>query len=273
MSITAEAIQRIEQLSQAAHAMPATKIPAVLAPDGAQVIDLEKYQEHPARLRQVFKTERIDDFVKYVVNHAGDEYPTVYVAPTGDSAEAILDHGSSVAPEWGQHRAKLALVKTREYQALEGLCAQPRSQQDLIDYLEDWALDGLVECLVNGEPVGASAAIAAVRRVDLKATEQATHVQDNFSASRTAIEQIEARGAAGSLPGHIKLMAPMYVGTGQRDIYARIGVRAGKDGQPAFGIRVMQLDKLVEEVAREVEQTLIDKLRDECEVFVGHVTR
>lgn len=273
MSLTAEAIQRIEQLSQAAHAMPATHVPAVLAPGGAQVIDLEEFQERPARLRQTFRTERINDFVTYILAADGDRHPTVYVSPSGDKATAIIDHGTDEAPEWGHHRAELALVKTREYQALESLCAHPRSQQDLIDYLEDWARDGLVECLVDGEPVGASAAIAAVRRVDLKATEQATHVQDNFSASRTAIEQIEARGATGSLPGHIKLMAPMYVGTGQRDIYARIGVRAGKDGQPAFGIRIMQLDTLVEAVAREVEQTLIEHLRGECDVFVGHVTR
>lgn len=273
MSMTEEAIRRIEQLVQAAHAMPSTDVPAILAPGGASVTSLEHLMDAPARLRQVYKTERIPDFVKYVATHAHELDSTVYVAPTGDSAEAIIDHGNVSAPEWGQHRAKLALVKTREFQALEALCAQPRSQQELIDYLEDWARDGVVECLVNGEEVSASAAIAAVRRVDLKATAQATHTQDNFAASRTAIEQVEARGADGALPGHIKLMAPMYVGTAQRDIFARIGVREGKDGKPAFSIRVMQLDKLVEEVAREVEQTMIESLRDECAVFIGQVSR
>jgi len=270
--MNAEAIQRIEQLSQAAHHLPMMHIEAVLAPQGATVVSLEHLGEHPARLRQTFKTERIKDFVAYILAADGGNQPTVYVAPQGNAATAIIDHGNEELPGWGSHRAELALVKTREYQALETLCAKPRSQQDLIDYLEDWAKDGFVECLVSGEEVSASAAIAAVRRVELKASASSTHEQDNFAASRTALEQIEARGASNALPGHVKLMAPVYVGTNQRDIFARISVRE-TEGKPAFGIRIMQLDALTESVAREVEETLVSAFGDEASVFVGHVSR
>jgi uncharacterized protein YfdQ (DUF2303 family) len=269
--MNAEDIQRIEQLSQAAHSLPSMHIDAVLAPQGTTVVSLEHLAEHPARLRQTFKTQRISDFVAYVNSAQGKNKPTVYVSRRGNEASAIIDHGDEKLPGWGSHCAELTSVKTCGFQALETLCAKPRSQSELIDYLEDWAAEG-VECLVSGEGVSASAAIAAVRRVELKSSASSAHAQDNFVASRTALEQIEARGAVNALPEYIKLIAPVYVGTKKRDILARVSVRE-TDGKPAFIIRLMQFDALLENVAREVEDALVSAFSAEVSVFVGYVIR
>lgn len=266
----AAAIKRIEELVASSQTIdPRMDVVAVL-PGDAKLASLEPFMEIPLRMRQSFSTARIPDFVAYVKGSETDT-TAVYVAPDGSTAKAIIDHGTQSEPDWGSHTAVLNLEKTRAYAALETLCAKSRSQQDLIDYLEDWAKDGVVECLVNGNTVAASLAIAAVRKVEIKASASATHEQGDFNVSRSAIEEMDVRGATEKMPTHIVLMSPIYFGTEFRDIYCRIGI-TGDEGKPQFRLRIMKLESIQEEVAKEVETTLHAQLAG-LRVFVGSVSR
>lgn len=264
------AIKRIEELAASSQSVnPNTSVVAVL-PGDAKLASLEPFMNAPLRMRQSFATARIPDFVSYVKG-SKTETTAVYVSPDGSVAKAIIDHGTQSSPDWGSHTGTLGLEKTRAYAALETLCAKSRSQQDLIDYLEDWAKDGVVECLANGDTVAASLAIAAVRKVEIKESSSATHEQGDFKVSRSAIEEMDVRGATEKMPTHIVLMSPIYVGTQQRDIYCRIGI-TGDEGKPQFRLRIMKLESIHEEVAKEVETDLRAAL-DGIDVFVGSVSR
>lgn len=269
MSLDASAITKIEELCKSGPL--ATAIPSAIIPNGNKLQSLESLQRHPYRMRQRYTTERIPDFVRYVNENVCEGSTVTYVSPDGASAHAIIDHGTHEDPEWGDHNAVLGLVKTTAYQALEKLCAQPRKQQDLIDYLEDWGKPGYVECLVNGEPIATATAIAAIRRVEIGAKATSTHEQGDFRASRTAMEEIEAKAAEGSMPGHIRLYSPVYVGTKEREIYIRIGITP-IDEKPAFRLRIMQVETMQEAIAREVEERLRAEL-DKCQVYIGTVNR
>ncbi|MBE0454866.1 MAG: DUF2303 family protein [Roseovarius sp.] len=269
MSLDASAITKIEELCNSGSLE--TPIPSMIIPSGNKLQNLESLMHNPCRMRQRYTTERIPDFVRYVNENVCEGSTVTYVSPDGASAHAIIDHGTHQDPEWGDHTADLALVKTTAYQALEKLCAQPRKQQDLIDYLEDWGKPGFVECLVNGQPVAASVAIAAIRRVEINAKASTTHEQNDFRASRTAMEEIEAKAAEGSMPGHIRLYSPVYVGTEERVIYIRIGITP-IDDKPAFRLRIMQVETMQEAIAREVEERLQAELHT-CQVYIGTVNR
>lgn len=269
MSFDESAITKIEELAKSGPLD--TFIPSAIIPSGNKLQSLESLQGNPYRMRQRYTTERIPDFVRYVNENALVDSTVTYVSPDGASAHAIIDHGTHDEPEWGDHTADLALVKTTAYQALETLCAYPRKQQDLIDYLEDWGKPGYVECLVNGDPIATSTAIAAIRRVEIGAKATSTHEQGDFRASRTAMEEIEAKAAEGSMPGHIRLFSPVYVGTEEREIYIRIGITP-IDDKPAFRLRIMQVETMQEAIAKEVEDRLRTELHT-CQVYIGTVNR
>ena len=266
----AEALQQLQELITASNGVDPDDQVVVVLPGNSKLADLEPYMDTPRRMRQKFETARIPDFVTYVKNSETDT-TTVYVLPDGSKAKAIIDHGMQSEPDWGSHTAALNLEKTRAFAALETLCSQPRSQQSLIDYLEDWAKDGFVECLVNGNEVSASLAIAAIRKVEIKASSSSTHEKGDFSISQSAVAELDVRGATEKMPNHIVLMSPIYVGTEQREIYCRIGI-TGEEGKPQFRLRIMKLESIQEEVAKEVETTLRAEL-DGLDVFVGSVNR
>lgn len=265
----AKTLERLQELFSAAQTVHIDEVVTVL-PGNASLASLEPYMSAPLRMRQKFTTARIPDFVAYI---KGSETDTtkVYVASDGSSAHGIIDHGDHEQPDWGSHTAALSLEKTRAFASLISLCAQPRSQQDVIDYLEDWAKDGFVECRVHGEPVPASLAIAAVRKVEIKASAASTHHQGDFNVSRSAIEELDVRGATEKMPTHIVLTSPVYVGTTDREIHCRIGI-TGEEGNPKFRLRIMKLESIQEEVAKEVENTLSESLGS-VSVFVGSVSR
>lgn len=266
----AQAIEKLNELFAAASDINPNHQSVAFVPCGGSLQSLEQFMEMPMRMRQSFSTARIPDFIGYVTGNKSDT-TTVYVKPDASCAVAIIDHGRPDYPEWGSHKATLALEKTRAFIALEALCAKPSSQQSFIDYLEDWAKDGVAECLINGEEVSASLAIAAIRKVEIKSSASTVHEKSDFSVSQSSVAQLDVRGAAEKMPTHIVLMSPIYTGTEQRDIYCRISI-TDDSGKPSFRLRIMQAEKHFEELSKEVESKLRTALEG-VNVFVGQATR
>lgn len=263
----AATLKRIEELSAMSMAAPNVDYPIIVLPSGMAAQSLEPFMAAPNRFRQAYTTDRPSDFLRYVKNNF-EEFSTIYVAPDGQKTVAIFDHGCPIAPQWGDHKATLSLKKTTAYSALEILCTAPRNQQALIDYLEDWAKDGFVECLRHSEEVSASIAIAAIRKVEINASAKSTHEQNDFAISRSSIENLDVKGATEAMPTHIILNSPVFTGTSQRSIYCRISI-AGEEGKPQFRLRIMKQEAIFEEIALEIENLM--RVSTEAEVFVGSV--
>lgn len=267
--IESNAIERIEQLVTAA-GKPETDIPAAFVPSGTEVKSLESLQDAPARMRQRYRTERIPDFVTYVSQHASEgDASTVYVKPDGSKASGIIDHGDTDKPRWGDHRATLELRETAAFSALDTLARSRVDQQAFIDYLEDWS--GEVDAVRGDEVLPKGRAIAAVRRCEIKSSSSSTHEVGDFVASKSAFADIEAKGAAESMPTHLVLREPVYVGTEPREIVAKIGI-VPHDDAPAFRLRILGMERIREEIAAEVEERLRKELKG-VDVFVGEVSR
>lgn len=258
------AIERIEQL--AAQGPLNTDIRACVVPSGSEIKSLEHLMDVPTRMRRTYKTERLEDFCRYMRDEAIDA-TAVFVLPDGSGAEGVIDYGSHESPSWGDHKAVLRMKHTPEFAALQTACAKQLSQRDLTDWIEDWA--HIITPVINEKDETVGKAIQSIRRVEIKATASRDHTEGDFKASRTSLEQIEAASKDGQLPELIKVRCQVYPCTDTRNISARLSLLTGAD-KPTFRLRIMGLDALMKAVAEEIESEIADRLQG-VRTFIGSV--
>lgn len=239
---------------------------AVSLPQLWQIIDTEKFQAAPLRHRRTFTTTRLNDFLAYSKQRVGSQ-SAIFIAPDLSNVVAIINHGSQSTPDWGDDTAKLEMKHSPAFRALQAATQRELSQQQLIDLLEDWGADGLSALGDDAVPIPIPRAIAAVRRVKIEAKAATTVEQGTMRAARSSMEEIEATGADDALPALLRLWAPMFESTDPRIVNARISVLTGSD-KPRFALRLLQIDAIQQEIAREVEAAVRQELTG-VDVFVG----
>lgn len=261
------AIERIEALIGATQPLPEVGVPLVMVPPGCEVQDLERKMDVPRRMRVTFTTERLEDFCNYVSKEAS-EHTATFIRPDGGSAKAVIDFGSHAAPQWSEHKAQLTMKYTPTFKALKDACdARALSQRDLTDWLEDWR--HVVSPYADDVAQSVGQAVQAIRKVDVKAISQATHEDGDFRAARSAMEEVEAKSSAGKLPGHFAVTCQVYPCTQQRIVTARLSLLTGSD-KPAFRLRILGEEALMQEVAEEIELEIATRLQG-MRVFIGEV--
>lgn len=266
----AKAIERIEQLAAAASdRLPKTHIPAIALPQGTQIHDLEHLLAAPVRMRQTYTTERLADFCRYVKAEAegGLSDAACFVAPNGSGADAVLDYGTHSAPLWGSHRAELRMRHTAEFTALDEITRRPLTQRDLIDFIEDWA--HILTPVRGDDEISLPQALAAIRRVDIKQTKNVGHEQGDWGATRSSMEQIEAKSGDQALPDGFQVRCRVYPHTAERTITARLSLLTGDD-TPRLRLRILGREQLMQEIAEEIEQAISTELAG-IRVFVGGI--
>lgn len=244
---------------------------ALYLPPGATLGRAEQFAASPRFHRHHYNTERLADFVAYAkasANAMSSDHPTAYVQPDGSGAQAVFDHGDGDEPHWGHHQAILKLKPAPAWKSAQAMAAGTKSQQQVIDWLEDWA-GNVIAHAQDGTNIEPHRAIAALRRVKLEAKATITNIEGDMSRQRSALESIEANGDSDTLPAYFILISPLYVGTIKHDIVIRLGVREG-DGKPALALRIVGVDRLAEETSAWVEQQLSEQLGDALAgVYVG----
>jgi uncharacterized protein YfdQ (DUF2303 family) len=266
----AKAIERIEQLVAAGNRLPTdTDVPAVILPDGAAVKSLEHLLAAPRQMQQTYRTERLEDFCRYAKaeSESSDEDAAVFVLPDGSGAKAIMDYGCHTAPLWGKHSAVLEMRPTAEFASLRKASASPLGQRELIDWLEDWS--HIVTPYRGDDTLSLTKALATIRRVDIKQSKSATHEQNDWSAARSSMEQIEARSGEESMPEGFRVRCQVYPHTQERDITVRLSLLTGDD-KPRLRLRIVGLDALMKAIADEIELEIATRLLG-VRVFVGSV--
>lgn len=263
------AIRRIEQLAVAAGKLPPDYAGgAVILPEGSTVESLEHLQDEPNRQRLRYTTERIDDYVRYVNDEAGDGRGAVVIRSNGSGADGWIDFGHDASPGWREHRAELRMHHSPELQALIEASKAALSQRALMDWIEDWA--HIITPTRDNEPMPLPKALAAIRKVDITASAKKTSEERDLGATRSSIEEIEARAAKGELPGTFLVRASVYPQTTEREITARLTLRTGGE-EPTFRLRIMGEAALVQETADEVVALVQSGLSERVRTYVGTV--
>ena len=250
---------------------PQTNAEALYLPPGASLQRTEQFAAQPRFHRHHYQTERLVDFVAYAkaaYQATPHVMPTAYVQPNGSAASVVFDHGSGDLPQWGHHTATLKLKPAPAWNAAQMMAAASRPQQQVIDWLDDWATH-ITAHAQDGSAIDTSRATAALRRVKIEARGTVVSVEGDLSRQRSALESIEASGDSDTLPAYFVLHSPLFVGTNLLEIVIKLGVRES-DGKPALALRIVGAERLAEETSTWVEQHLQAELGDHLAgVYVG----
>ncbi len=233
-------------------------------PEDFKVRDLENYLPFRRRPRGTMATRIIAAFAEYAMAHAGDG-ATVFVDPADMTATAVLDLGSVESPGHADNKAKLTPNKTADYAALLQITAGPRSQQDVAEFLEDWA--GQVLCFNGADEIKAPLAIAAVRKITIESAQRVESEEQSLSATRSAFESIKA-SSQDPLPTTIYFACQPYADLAERTFVLRLSILTGEK-TPKLVLRVQKLDTHAEEMANELVERITDAIGPELPVLVG----
>lgn len=240
----------------------------VALPKDFSIHDIEKHLSARRRARGSMETSVIEDFGRYVSDYRLDG-AACFVDSQRMQAIAVLNLGTSDAPGHADDTATLALRATAAYTALRKITdSGPTSQRVVAEFLEDWP--GELVFYREGQSVTPGAAIAAVRDITIEHLKKQGSSEQQLSAERSTFEKVAAAGEL-PLPTHLYFTAVPFLGLTQRTFVMRLGLQTGGSA-PAIGLRIVTLEKHIEEMAVELASLVRQALGDELPVLVGSYT-
>lgn len=262
----AKAVQLIQDTAVAATAKPLeTATPTVVMPDSAQIVSLEKFEAGRSRFRGCFSSDSLDDFAAYIKATPGSANQGFINA--GDmNCSVFFNLGTPEAPGHGDHTALLSLKKTAAFSALERAADSKHDQKALSDWLEDWAPN--VSAFDSQESsIHLSRAVGAIRSITIEQASKREHQVGDMSASRSAMDAIEAKSSQG-LPAFFTFRCAPYEGLGQRTITLRLAVLTGGD-KPVLILRWIGEEQLREDLAIEFKKVVAEKVGEDATLVIG----
>lgn len=266
MSLTKEAIQLITDTAlEATGKTLSTLIPTVVLPDSAKVVDLEKFQGGRSRFRGTFATHSLADFSAYVVERAAAG-ARGFINQDEMSCVLLFNLGTVDEPGHADDRAILRLKATAGYTAAQGIGGRGISQKDLSDWIEDWH-QYLTPIDEAGNAIPVAKAIAAVRTITIKATSESETTVGDTSASRSAMDQIEARSKE-TLPVALQFHTIPFEGLTEQQITLRLSVITS-GSQPVLKLRWVGEEVQREDIAQEFKAVLQRNIGDAAVLSLG----
>lgn len=251
-----EALQHIESNILAAsqsiiEADDGSKI--ALVPEGVNTLRLEQYQGYRDRFRGTLNTHSIKDFSNYVGSHIDSTVGARgFVDQDGMSATVIFNLGNQENPGHGDDSGVLTLKRTAAFQAVQSVIGKALSQQDLAEWLEDWQVN--LSAKAGTADIPLLAAIAGIRRMTIKSSSQLDSTVSDFGASRSAMDEIEAKSQETLASGFIFTTVP-YEGLQPAAIQLRLSVITGRES-PVLKLRWVGEEAQREDFAREFKGVL-----------------
>lgn len=274
---TQEALDLIQRTAVQARGVSKgpTELPTLVLPNregGIGVIDAEPWQKGRSRFRGMYSTNTLAEFVNYVKARAdalGNTptppdppglYPiSVFVNAENDSAESFFNLGSIQSPGHADDRARLTLRKTAAFAALLKIIGNPWKQRQLAEFCEDW-FDVMSPIYGGDNPDQPSMtkAIAAIRDITIASKAEANSVQGDMNASRSALEEIEAKSKK-QLPYGFSFATAPYDGFIERTFALRLSVLP-QEKEPLLAVRIVGLGDVTERIGQEFEKKVRDGL-------------
>lgn len=243
-----------------------TDYKAIIIPERAKIQTLEQLQCYRNRFIGCLETNSIDDFVNYSIN-TKSENVKCFVSHEGMSAKTIFNIGDEEKPGHADNTALLHLKATSEFISILNLHENAVSQKSLAEWLEDWRLN-ISAYDADGNTIDSKRAVNAVRKLTIEASRNSQHEVSDMNASRSVLENVEARSSEG-LPAYFTFMCTPYHGLSTRILTIRLSVLTS-DSDPKFKARIVQLEAIQEQITEEFKNLLIEKFKDsDIKTFIG----
>lgn len=268
-------LQLVADLAVKAQAeLPMTLASLALVPNNMQLVNLEQYQSQRDRLRGKFATTSLASFIEHVQQQATEHTSEVhtyaapvFIQPENMRAQAIYNLGTLEYPGHADHTAALTLQPTPALKALQHLTSAKHHQQALAEWIEDWAalitdIDG-----ASGQKMGHSQALASIRSMTIKSASELQSNVENFSASASRMDQIEASGK-GDTPATLHLTLTPYPDLDDIEVVVRLSVLTSDD-KPMLRCRWVGQQQQEEAIANNLRDKLQDALGDTATIYLG----
>lgn len=240
---------------------------AALVPEGYKIESLERFFDHPRRIRGTFHTGQIDQFAGYVAEHGDEDETAVFVDETTLSAVAILDRGRRLSPRWGEHMAVLRLKKSPEWAALEDAARGSFSQASFIDYIHEWAdFLSFSSSPLDEEwtPMKILQAVMALRKLKTTIARDAEHVEHDQARNKTVFE----RAAIDSNPPNLlRFTGRPVTEMDERQVTVRL-VYLPQD-PPVIKLRLVGYEVLKQAIGSEFRQLVSEQLPTGTPIHLG----
>ena len=262
----AKAIQLIQDTALLANAKQLDTFTPVLAlPSDVRLHNIEKFQLERSRFRGVLITHSLTDFANYVVAAKG---PAAEGFVDGDAMACTVyfNLGDAENPGHGDYSATLTLKKSAAFLALEQTAQRQHAQKDLSDWIEDWA-PNLKALDADDKEIDLRKAAGAIRSISIEQARKSEHVVGDMSASRSAMDQIEAKSSEG-LPAEFLFTVAPYEGLIARTIRLRVAVLTGGD-KPTIRLRWIGEAQLREDLAQEFKQVVQKEVGGSATLTIG----
>lgn len=239
-----------------------------VTPADCTLTNLEPYQLSRDRFRGALNTHSLNAFAAYVARHIGGEHDnnaSGFVDQDAMRATVIFNLGTPADAGHGDDRATLTLKPTAAYKALLEVVGRSTSQQQLAEFLEDWAPH--ITANSGDEQLNIAAAINAVRRMQIKATSELNSEVGDLSNRRSAMEDIEARSLE-TLPTTFVFSTKPYDPLSRADITLRLSVITS-DKAPVLKLRWVGQEAQQEAFAEEFQQVLASEIGGLLPLTIG----
>lgn len=247
----------------------------IALPNNFQIHDLEEFRDSRRRFRGKFTTSSVQDFFQYVRQNAellalSGLKPDGFISPCGPYAVAYFNlHNVDGEPGHADWTGSLKLDKTAAYSALLAINGKPLTQRQLVDFLEDWQ-DCVVALGANDEQIRIAHAAAAIQKLDIKSGRQSSHVDGNFQAARSSMEEVEAKLTEATPRMFLFDCAP-YHGLNTRTFRLGVSILTSHE-EPKLVLRIKQREAVEEDIIKEFKKLLADGLANVATMTIGEFT-
>lgn len=242
----------------------------VSVPEGFHLENTEKYQDNRNRFRGRFNTNSINAFAAYVVDRYNAD--KCFIDNTNQeflTCQAIFNLGNEELAGHADDTALLKLPITDEFNAL---CNFGRaSQAKIIDFIQDYA-----HCLTFSDQdedseqssnMSFSHALKAFRSVTVKTAKEMTSSVNDMSASKSALERIEADSAI-RLPRFVHMTTSLYEDLPEVVVTARVAIITDGDSL-GLSLRIVAQQKELNDAAQRFVDLVTTILPKETPIYVG----
>ena len=258
------------------HLTDTTDYPCIALPSQLKIEPLERFNAQRNRFRAEMKSPSISDFVAYVVRRENErlegEAPKSLTFIDADklTAKTLLNIGNTAQPGHGDDTAVLTVAKSPAYSALLDLTHKNKfSQQELLDWLDDWHIEVTAQN-DQGAEIPRAKAQSAIRKIKITAKIEAENETRNTGHTKTAFEQIDASALDG-IPHQFTFTCKPAEELDECAFILRLYVSQGPQA-PVCALRIMQFEAQQERIAQNFKQVLHAALSASSVLFIGDLT-
>lgn len=227
-------------------------------PSDFKIHDLEPFMSNRRRARGCMTTRVLADFAAYIETHK-EEGAAAFIDVASMKATAVLNLGTPGKPGHADNKAVLQLQQTAAYSALRAIAkGMPVSQTTVAEFLEDWG--AMIKCSHDGTTLEVNKAIQAVRDITIEALRKLGNTEAQLSATRTAFESVQAKGAE-QIPTLIEFLCEPYLGLSHRYFAMRLAILTTGD-KPTITLRIVKDEEHQEKMGEEFAAMIRGAVQD-----------